>query len=328
MKNIDWHSDAIRLAETGVLSWRGIAKALNVPKSSVSDLLRNYYKWKKEECVAESVKEDTIFSIETSKDVEGPVHLFIPDSQVKPGVDLSYLDWIGQYIVRKKPDVIVHAGDFGDMSSLSSYDKGKRTAEGKRVNEDIAVAIEGMKRLLKPLYELQQQELKQLGKILYKPRLVITLGNHEYRIDRHVDANPELHGFLSTGDLKFAEMGWEVYPFLTPVVINKISYCHYYPNVMTGKPLSGTAANMLKTLGTSFTMGHRQTLDIATRFLQTTGEQQWGIIAGSCYLHPEEYKGVQGDHSWKGVIVKHNVKNGSYDPLFVSLDWLKEEYGS
>ena len=47
-------------------------------------------------------------------------HLIIPDCQVRPGDDLSFLNWIGQYIIDKKPDVIVHLGDFADMPSLSS----------------------------------------------------------------------------------------------------------------------------------------------------------------------------------------------------------------
>ena len=46
-------------------------------------------------------------------------HLVIPDSQVRPGVDTSYLKWIGQYIVDKKPDTIIHIGDFADMPTIS-----------------------------------------------------------------------------------------------------------------------------------------------------------------------------------------------------------------
>ena len=53
-------------------------------------------------------------------------HLVIGDTQVKPGISLSYLTWIGKYIVDKQPDVIVMIGDFADMPSLSSYDVGKK----------------------------------------------------------------------------------------------------------------------------------------------------------------------------------------------------------
>jgi hypothetical protein len=53
-----------------------------------------------------------------------PTHLFIPDTQVKPGVPTVHLSWIGQYIVdrfagRPFDLTIVHAGDHYDLPSLS-----------------------------------------------------------------------------------------------------------------------------------------------------------------------------------------------------------------
>ena len=52
-------------------------------------------------------------------------HLVIPDSQVKYGESYEFLSWIGKYIVEKRPDVVVHLGDFADMESLSSYEIGR-----------------------------------------------------------------------------------------------------------------------------------------------------------------------------------------------------------
>jgi len=303
---LPWQQQAIQMDRNG-LSRRSIATRLDKPKSTVSDFL------KLQETKPKLYEEHT-------------THLYIPDSQVRKGVSLEYLRWIGEYIVRKRPSVIIHAGDFADMESLSTYDKGKRTAEGKRVQEDINVAHKGMETLLGPLRKLQAEQAEK-GEAVYMPRMVLTLGNHEDRINRHVDANPELHGFLSTDSLKYREFGWEVIPFLTPVIIDGIAYCHYFPNNMTGKPLGGSAMNMLKTIGRSFTQGHKQTLDVTTRFLPSDGQQQWGIIAGAAYTHDEDYKGVQGNRHWRGIILKHNVKNGSYDPLFISLDWLERQYG-
>jgi hypothetical protein len=71
-------------------------------------------------------------------------------------------------------------------------------------------------------------------------------------------------------------------------------------------------------------MGHQQTLDYAIRFV--AGGSQHGLIAGACYLHDEDYKGPQGNAHWRGVIVKHQVEDGSYDPMFVSLDYLCRRY--
>jgi hypothetical protein len=311
MSNQDWQQQAVALLETGTVSRRNIAEMVGKPRSTVLDFLRAYDGFKDEHEEAE----------------EGDVtHLVIPDTQMRPGISTEYLRWIGEYIVRKKPDVIVHLGDHADMPSLSSYDKGKRSAEGKRVQADIEASIEGMEVLLKPLRDLQMQQ-SAAGEKMYMPRMVILYGNHEDRINRHIDLNPEMHGFLGLEDLKYEEFGWETVPFLTPINIDGVSYCHYFPNVMTGKPLTGTAQNMLKTIGESFTMGHRQLLDVSTRFLPSSGKQQWGMVCGAAYVHEEHYKGKQGNHHWRGIVVKHRVKNGSYDPLFISMDWLESEYG-
>jgi hypothetical protein len=73
-------------------------------------------------------------------------------------------------------------------------------------------------------------------------------------------------------------------------------------------------------------MGHRQVLDVATRTLPVDGRQQWGIVAGACYPHDEDYKGHQGNKHWRGVIVLHEVQDGDFDPMFVSLDYLRRSY--
>lgn len=314
----DWQQQAIALHNTNTMSWRDISGSVGVPKSTVSDFLRKYESFKSD------VTEDTQLVVNDN----GSTHLVIFDTQVRPGISLDYLRQIGEYIVRKRPDVIIHIGDHADMPSLSSYDKGKRKAEGKRYEEDVKASIAGMWALLSPLKEFQHQQVMNGTADLYTPRMVLTLGNHEDRINRYANENPELHGKVSINDLKYEEMGWEVIDFLTPINIDGINYCHYFPNVMTGKPLGGSAANMLKTIGESFTMGHRQLLDVSTRSLQASGDRQWGVICGSSYVHDEDYKGVQGNKHWRGVLVKHNVKNGDYDPLFVSMNFLEKEYGN
>lgn len=284
------------------------------------------FTYKKPESNMFDIKKD-IYPIQTVTEVgEDVTHLMIPDTQCKPDIDMSYLRWLGEYIVDKKPEVIVHIGDHADMPSLSSYDKGKGKAEGKRVRKDIEASIEGMNVLLKPLYDLQQQELEIYGEVKYKPKMLITLGNHEERIMRHVNDNPELQGFLSYDNLRYEDFGWEVYDYLKPAIINGVSYCHFMANPMSGKPYGGAALNVLKNVGESFCMGHKQTLDVATRFLPSSGSQQWAIIAGAYYEHDEGYKGYQGNFHWRGIVIQHNVKKGSFNPMFVNLDYLKNKY--
>ena len=329
-------------------SYSEISKSTGIPKSTIGDFLsRNTYPswWYYFDNLP--VEDDAVNILLEEESIDPPLdtvvdyisvatsdfspaftdHLVIPDTQCKEGIDMSYLSWIGEYIIDRKPSTIIHLGDHADMPSLSSYDRGKKSFEGRRVNKDISAAIEGMNLLLAPLQAYQLEELEKYGEIRYKPRLVLTLGNHENRINRHVEASPELDGFLSVDNLKYEEMGWEVHEFLVPVVVNGVTYVHFMANPMTGKPYGGMASNVLKHVGESFTVGHKQTLDITTRFLPASGKQQWGIIAGACYLHEEDYKGPQGNHHWRGIIVKHKVNDGSYNPMFVDLGFLERRYG-
>lgn len=78
-------------------------------------------------------------------------HLVIPDVQFKPGNDTKFLEAIGNYIVEKRPDVVVNLGDFADMPSLSSYDVGTKSFEGRRYKDDIAASVQAMEALLHPL---------------------------------------------------------------------------------------------------------------------------------------------------------------------------------
>jgi hypothetical protein len=242
----------------------------------------------------------------------GKMHMVIPDTQVKPGVNTDHLEWVGNYAAEKQPDVIVMIGDWFDMPSLSSYDKGKLSFEGRRYVDDVRAGRKAMERFLKPVSEV----------VGYKPRLVFTLGNHEHRIIRYVDNNPEFSGKFSFDDLGLHDYGWEVHDFLKPVEIDGIEYCHYFTSGVMGRPASSAAA-MLRTRQKSCTMGHVQHTDIAMH--QKT--QQIALFAGTCYQHDEAYLGYQGNCQRRQIVIKHEVDGeGRYDPMFVSLKFLEKAY--
>ncbi len=251
--------------------------------------------------------------------------LVIPDCQVKPGVPIDHLEWCGKYIVDKKPDVVVQIGDFADMESLSSYDVGKKSFEGRRYTEDIRVSETAMTLLLKPLADYNWKAHKNHDK-QYHPRRVITLGNHEDRIARAVDNDAKLEGLISVKDLKYEGFGWEVYPFMEPVVLGGIAFCHYFPSGQLGRPI--TSARMLLTkMHMSCVAGHQQGRDIAYG-KRADGTQMLGLIAGSFYQHNENYLNPQTNNHWRGIYVLHNVDNGACDEMAVSLEYLKRKYGN
>lgn len=250
-------------------------------------------------------------------------HLIIPDTQVKVGVPLDHLTWAGKYIVEKKPDVIVHIGDFADMESLSMYDVGKKSFEGRRYVADIEVAHRAMEMLLLPVREFNERARRNKEK-QYNPRMIMCLGNHEDRISRAVEADPKLEGVLSLNDLKYADYGWEVVPYLEPIIVDGVAYCHYFTSGVLGKPVTSAGALLTKK-HQSCVMGHVQGRQIAYG-IRADGTQITGLFVGGFYQHDEEYLKWQGNKHWRGIWVLHQVENGSFDEMPVSLNYLRQKY--
>ncbi len=242
-------------------------------------------------------------------------HLIIPDTQCKPGVPLDHLLWAGKYIAEREPDVVVHLGDHWDLPSLSSYEgKGSRYFEGKRLKEDIAAGNRGLDLLME-------------GMGAFRPkRMVLLRGNHEDRLTRAINESPTLlEGLVGFEDFNDVAHGWEVVEYLKPIEIDGLAFAHYFYNPNTGRSYSGNVDTMLRNVGHSFVMGHQQGLRVGRREL-SSGHVQRGLVAGSFYQHTETYRGPQAAYEWRGILVLHEVGDGGYDLMEVSLDYLRRRY--
>lgn len=251
-------------------------------------------------------------------------HLVIPDTQTRPETPKDHLSWIGRYALEKMPDVIVHLGDHADMASLSFYDQGKKKAEGRRLTDDIEAAKEGLRALLRPIDEYNEKQ-RRTKHSQYRPRKIITLGNHEFRLVRCAEDNPKFDGHIGTHNLEYESFGFEVYPFKEIATVDGVSYSHYFYYPMTGRPISGTIDNRLKNIGFSFIQGHQQVYMVGVKQLNN-GKRIRGLICGACYLHDEEYRGPQANGEWRGVFLLHEVRDGDYVLCEVSLDFLCRRY--
>ena len=243
--------------------------------------------------------------------------LVIPDTQCRPGRSQRSLGWIRKFIDEKHPDAVVHLGDHWDMPSLSSYDKGRKSAEGKRVSADWESGAEGIARLMD-------------GK--HRPKWYFTEGNHEDRIRRYAEDNPAIDN-LPNPVRYLRGLGWTARPFLEVVHIAGVSFSHIFPRNTSGRVTGASARmgpasalSMVKSNMMSCVMGHKQGLDMAV--YSAGNKTHYGLIAGSCYEGQENYLTPQYTNYWRGVILLHRVKNGTFDPCFVSLDYLKERFGA
>ena len=242
-------------------------------------------------------------------------HLVIGDPHCNPKASNDRFLWAGKLARDLKPDTIICMGDFSSLDSLSSYDKGKKSFEGRRYKKDIDHAHDALEKFNKGLN----------GR---RSRKVMLLGNHEDRIDRIVNETPELDGTISTKDLKFKEFGWEVIAYQEPVAIDGVHYCHNYPTGIMGKPISGDniARSLLLKNKVSSTVGHCHLFDYSMCTIPS-GRKVLGLSAG-CYLHhKEEYARNTQRLWWSGLIVKRNVRQGEYDIETIEYNTVKRRYG-
>ena len=251
-------------------------------------------------------------------------HLVISDTQVKPESRMEHLEWCGKYIVDKQPDVVVHLGDHWDMPSLFAYDEGaskvKRAFEQRSYAADVAAGVAGMQRLLQPLRAYQQWTV-EAHKPRYTPELHFITGNHEDRVTRAIGAEPMLRETLSLEDFKLKELGWIVHPFLEVVVLDGVAYSHYFVSGQMGRPVTSARALLTKH-HMSCVAGHQQGRDIAYS-KRADGTLMTAIITGSFYLDDQDYLNPQTNQHWRGLYVLHEVQDGRFDEMAVSVDYLE-----
>lgn len=242
-------------------------------------------------------------------------HFILPDRQAKPGVPLDHNRWLGRAIAEYRPDVLIDLGDNADFPSVSTHSPvGSLDKEGARLQRDIEAAQEADALLF-----------EGMGK--WRPKRMVRLrGNHEDRLDRYLRLNPVLEGIIGLHLL--ADDDWEIVPFSNGapgvIVVDGIHYAHYFANPNTGRPIGGTATYKLAAIGSPFVMGHVQGYDIGTR-QYATGRVIRGIVAGSCYIHDEPYKGQANAHD-RCAVVLNEVKNGRFSEMPLTLDYLCRKY--
>ena len=134
-----------------------------------------------------------------------------------------------------------------------------------------------------------------------------------------------LEGTISKSDLEFEKWGWECHDFLEVVDIEGIAFSHYFTTGVMGRPAT-SAQTIINKKHQSCVAGHQQGRMVAYG-TRADGRSITAIIAGSCYLHDEEYMGHQGNRHWRGIVLLHEVEDGQFDEMFVSLNFLRKKYG-
>lgn len=252
-------------------------------------------------------------------------HIVIPDTQIRPGVDTTHIDWAARAIVEYRPDVIVVIGDWWDMPSLSMHDApGSKEASGRNVMSDIEAGNDAFMRLAAPIAAERDRRTRN-HEVRWNPRLEFLWGNHENRITRAISTDPKFDGLLTLDSLKTP--GFNRNEFLKIIPIDGIKYCHYFPNPFSGRPIGGTIPNRLNHIGGSFVQGHQQGFLYGSK--QYPDHVAHGLVCGRFYSHHESYRPADVQNSeWNGIVVLNEVRNnGDYDLMPLSFNYLRSKFG-
>ena len=251
--------------------------------------------------------------------------LVIPDSHCKPGVPLEHMGWAASVASRYRVDGIIHLGDNWDLPSLNRHSEvGGTELEDKRLVDDINAGNVGLELLYGPIVaEMSRLNNRARHKPGWRPEFHFLLGNHEDRADRVARTNAVYAGLIHSGMMNYGP--FTVHPFLALFEMGGITFSHYFSNSHSGRAIGGNVFNMLSKIGRSFVQGHRQGFMYGTQ--EYPGNiRKHGLIAGSFYQHEEGYRGPQHCGEWRGIVVLNDVRDGNYDILPLSLEYLRRTY--
>ena len=161
----------------------------------------------------------------------------LPDMQIKSdrsgratGVDLKSLNAVLSCLADNSWDGLVILGDFLDFNCISSHNNGfPRLIEGQSLAKDYKIGN-----------KILDQVVNAVRKNNKKCRIVFLEGNHEYRVERLIDANPTLEGIIEVPEglhFKARNIEWiPCYKDNTDFNYKKLTFTHgVYTNDLHAK---------------------------------------------------------------------------------------------
>lgn len=165
-------------------------------------------------------------------------HVLMKDGNVA-GIDRLTNNAFVQYLEQEGPwDGYIQLGDAYDMNVISDHNKGKlKLVEGQRIRDDYAATN-----------AVHRQHYTAAGK---PKEYVLIEGNHEYRVQRYLEAKPELDGIINiTANIPpFVKY----VPFWSEHQIYKVGHASFIHGINSG---SRQCAAGLRDYGTNVFMGH------------------------------------------------------------------------
>lgn len=207
--------------------------------------------------------------------------LVIADSHLTPKKPAEYL-WaaLGRYCLKTRPDYIVHLGDVADFDSQAWLikNRGKYTLE-----EEISQVRSCLEAFHKPLIDFNNTQ-RIMKKKMYKPSMVLTLGNHDVR-----------NNMTDVADL-FESFNWLVVDYLHPIQIEGITFVHCMAKGISDS-FCTTSQELIENWHGNIVVGHGHHKDFFESYSMATKEKITALRSPAFTVDESDWA-VQTQYKW------------------------------
>lgn len=241
--------------------------------------------------------------------------LVVGDVHISAGQNVSRADLLGKAINILQPKRVLFIGDLMTFDCFSEWDKDKRKKmEGRRYSLEIAKGREFLERVRSHSRNHEPED----GYLLCE-------GNHEDRVRRYIDSNPELDGALNY----LSDIGFHgrVIPYKEYYKIAGVDFTHV-PINEAGKPIGGKYAvhRALDLHEGSVVFGHTHKLATASMHRHGSAHLSQALNVGCFFEHIDEYAVGSVTSYWRGLVFVDHYKNGRFGWTPISMGKLKKQF--
>lgn len=226
--------------------------------------------------------------------------LVIPDPQV-PYHDKRSLAAVEKYMADERWDGVIYLGDLMDFDCISSFNKENlRAIETKRLQKDYDIANE--------ILDRHQKIVRARNR---RATFVLIEGNHEYRVERLIDANPALEGLFEVPiKLRLKQRGFKWVPYWSKGDTYRVGRAVFVHGQYTTKY---HAAKMVDAYGSSVFYGHTHDMMCYPRVHRGKEDLQVGQSLGCLCERDQAYMKGKPSNWQQGFGVFYFLPNGLYN---------------
>jgi hypothetical protein len=218
-----------------------------------------------------------------------------------PFEDKATLRAVEQYMRDHRWDGLINLGDFLDFRELSSFDR-----DNARLSK-----VGAIQNTYDAGNAILDRHVKLIREGNARGRIVLIEGNHEFRVQRHLDEHPEAEGMVEVPvGLKLKERRIEWVPFWSKGELFKLGNAYFGHGTHTGVHHAKKHADVM---GTNFFYGHTHDIQSHSRENRGNDKTLEAASLGCLCRYDQSYMRGRPSRWQQGFGVMHMLPDGYFN---------------